>query len=199
MLEVTTPATAHDLTSLATVKTDLGISCTDSDSVLADLIRRASDAIATACNRTFGTETIRQTFRPLRPSPDLILARFPLVSVSSITENDAPLTSGEYEVSPGDGLLRRLTPKRHYQCWEAGVVVVEYSAGWVLPGQVGRTLPADIEAAALAMIRQAWFARGRDPAMRSYDSPDVESMSFFDPDKLMPGHGVAAYRRSDFA
>ena len=167
MLTVTRPAASHDLTTLAAVKTAMEVTGTDDDAFLAHLITRASDTIRAWCNRVFSVETVRETLRLDRYRPELVLIRFPVVSIASVTVGGTALDAADYEADSTHGVLYRLVARGKFMCWPSDVVVVEYSAGYVLPGNDDRTLPHDIEAAALALVRSSYHIRDRDPSLKS--------------------------------
>lgn len=200
MLTVLSPAGATDLTTVAAVKAALDIAGTDHDALLSDLIARTSAAIATHCGRVFGREPVRETLRPERPVPSVALSRLPVVAIASVTMDDAPLADTAFEIDGTAGTLRRLDAKRRYLCWEAGVIEVAYTAGWLLPGEAGRDLPADVEHAAVLLVSRWWHARARDPLERSTSVDGVASTSHwtgapaFTPEvaALLDGHRLPA-------
>jgi hypothetical protein len=66
ILTVTTPASSYDLTALATVKTELGITDNTENDKLRTWITQASIIAASYCRRVFARETLTETFRPAR-------------------------------------------------------------------------------------------------------------------------------------
>lgn len=187
MLTVIAPATATALTTVEAVKAELDLTGTANDAWLADAIARASDQIASWCGRVFARETVLESFRLSRPMPSLALSRWSVAAIAGVTEDGVALDAGAYEVSATDGILYRLNAKGRYLSWPAVTAEVEYTAGWLLPGQVGRNLPGDIEQAAIDLVARAYHARGRDPALRSHESPDVESLAWFDAGRTSVG------------
>lgn len=176
MLQVTTPAESHDLTTLAAVKRELGIIDRSEDESLTAWIARASAAVAEHCNRVFLQESITETFRLSSRSETLLLSRFPVAAIESITETDAALESGLYELDAKCGLVRRLTAFGSATSWPATVIVVTYTAGY----ESIDALPREVEGAAIALVRQYRFAAQRDPQLRSEDLDGVGSASYFD-------------------
>lgn len=168
-ITVINPAASTALTTLTAVKLDLGITGNDEDPVLTDLIGQASASLAGWIGRPLARETVTETFRLTRPEPSLCLSRFPVASVTSVTIATAVQDSATIECDRASGILYRLNNSQRYLAWPADVVAVEYAAGWLLPGQDGRDLPADIEAAAIALVRRAYHAAGRDPALKAMD------------------------------
>ncbi len=167
MLTVTTPAESHRLTTLATVKAELSLTGgSGDDSYLAELIDRASDMVSRHCNRSFAREAVLETFRLAVPERVLSLGRWPLANILSVTENGDTLTADDYEAETETGFLHRLADDRR-TLWATGKIEVSYRAGYALPGQPGRTLPPDAEAAVVALVKDFWFARGRDLAVKA--------------------------------
>ncbi len=167
MLTVTSPAASYDLTTLAAVKTALDVTGSDDDAFLSDLIERASGFIAAWCNRVFAREMVEETFRLSRPPYDVQLARWPVASVVSISEAGAALTSTEWEMDASAGTLYRLGSSDNRCTFPAAKIVVGYSAGYLLPGEEGRTLPAEVEGACIALVSLTYHQKGRDPLVKS--------------------------------
>lgn len=202
MLTVSSAAENTALTTLDEVKAQLSITATDEDTYLESAITRASAAIcaylnvpsATDGTKTLGRETLVETFRLTKYEPVLILSRYPIASISSITEDGTAVDSAEYEIR-GGGLVARLTADDTETCWLPAKVVVTYVAGWLMPDDDGRTLPQDIEDAAIALIKAARFNRTRDPLLRSENILEsLYSYTLFAPsdkDGVMPADVAA--------
>lgn len=167
MLTVITPAMNTRLTTVATVKAELGITGSIEDSWIGAVIDRASDTIARWCNRVFAQETVGQVIRLQHPDDALVLARFPVVAVTSVTVNGTALTGDEYEADANTGSLHRLDANGDRSPWPAGKITVTYAAGYVLPGDDGRDLPHDIEWATMLLVKTDYFARQRDPCKKT--------------------------------
>lgn len=174
MLEIVTRATTGDLTVLARVKSELGITDTSQDAKLTNLIHEASDLITAYCNRdTFGREDLRQTERITAARECIILARDLEPTITSITADGASLDPAEYEL---DGsLLYRLEDDERI-AWQWEKVVIEYSAGFTLLG----TLPFAIERAAIDLVVMLYRSGGRDVSVRQEMVEGVGSTSYFD-------------------
>lgn len=172
MLTVTTPAVTSDLTILATLKTELQILDTAQDAYLADLIRQASDAIARFCCRTtFGREDLLQTERLGWGASVIILDRDINPAIITVTEAGTLLDAAEWEL---DGsMLYRLCDDARWH-WAHGKTVIAYSAGY----NTLADLPHDLERACLEVCKAWWFARDRDPMLRSEAQEDIGSASY---------------------
>lgn len=177
MLTVTTPASSYDLTLLATVKAELGITDRAEDPNLTRWIKQASEAVAKYCNRVFAEETLTETFRLKSREDGLLLARFPVSAITSVVENDTTLAATDYELASdgGGGVLNRLRYERDWQ-WPIGKVVVVYTAGYALVTD----LPYGVERAAILLVNQYRYAATRDPLLRSESTEGAGSSSYFD-------------------
>lgn len=187
MLKVTTPSQTEDLTTLDTVKAELGITKDTSDDNLSRYISDASAICADYCNTTFGLAGYLETFMDGGDGTDkLLLSRRPLVEVSSVTENGKALEEDtDYMVDEENGILYRL-PKATGWSWTQGggypygwwpsasPIVVAYTAGYDLLD----SLPRAIERACLGVIREVYFSASRDPTLQSVSIPDVIDRRF---------------------
>jgi hypothetical protein len=175
-LAVTTPAATKDLTTLARLKTDLGIADAAQDAALADVIREASDAIGRECARPdgFGRETVTETWWLSSQLDCLILSRDILPAITFVMEDGATLAATDYLLS--GSLLRRLSDDAP-RAWTAQKIVVTYAAGYGLLAD----LPHDLERACLDLCATIWASRGRDRSLRSESADGVGSVSYLDP------------------
>lgn len=163
-------ASSYDLTTLAVVKDELVITGTDGDVSLNRYIKSCSAAVAQYCNRVFQAETVKDEFwlnRDLFPcavpggkSP-LQLTRWPIVSITSVTENDVTLVDGaDFRIDCKNGHLIRLDANGYPRNWPALAIAVQYIGGFA-------TVPADVVEAVLRLIKKSWFSRGADPSLKS--------------------------------
>lgn len=169
---VTVPAASRDLVSLETIKEELDLSGTDAnrDARLTRYIKEQSRAAENYCNRVFAVETIEDTFFPRRDPPLVValegldplqLAKYPLVAISTLTENGADLTSGtDYLVDLVNAQVTRLDMNGYPRRWDALPIVVTYTAGY-------SAVPDDVSAAVIRMVAQRYFANIRDPWVKS--------------------------------
>lgn len=178
---VVEPASDYLLTTLARAKAELGITETDDDDVLTDMIVRASSAIERECRRKFGVETVTETLDGTG-SRLLGLSRYPIVEVTEVTEDGTALESTEYSIEDADaGALYRANGWGRSgglrmwgtEAYSSGYILpgyqdqrysVTYRAGYLLPGQVNpfilpgtpENLPGAVEQACLETVK-AWF------------------------------------------
>ncbi|WP_096704232.1 hypothetical protein [Magnetospirillum sp. 15-1] len=179
MLTILTPATNTRLTTVAAIKAEMGITSGADDAWFQDAIERASAAVRSWCNCIFTQETISQVIRLQHPEDSLMLTRVPVVSVDIIAVNGKELGAGDYEHDAATGLIYRLDAAGDHIRWPTGKVVVEYSAGFILPGDPGRTLPHDVERATLLLMKADYFGRQRDPLVKSENVSDALSTSYW--------------------
>jgi hypothetical protein len=176
LVKVTVAPSSAALTTLAAAQTECGT--TDDVTTLID---RASAVIAAYCGRAFGLQTIAETFRlghhgwhraPHRRVAPLVLQYKP-AAISSVTEDGTALTADvDYEL---DGqLLHRLCGDFRRE-WFGSPIVATYTTGWMLPGSV----PADLEAACLALVRGAFNYIGSDPTVSRDQTEGVGLVNYF--------------------
>lgn len=181
MIEIVTAAIEQKLTTVATVKADLGITGADQDVQLGALIDQASAAIASWCGRTFGVETVRDTLvvDSWSDRSSLLLGRWPVVAVTALTVAGVALEPEAYVLNKAKGDVLNRGSSTRFAPWPLGETIVTYSTGYVLPGAEDRTLPHEIERACLLMVRGAHYATGRDPALRSEETSGVATFTYF--------------------
>jgi hypothetical protein len=198
ILTVVTPAETKDLTTLAIVKDELGITDTASDTTLSRWITESSMRISGWTEREWGLETVTELFRFDRHQLHqgygygwenhgnpraLILSRWPITEIASIVEDDIyDLVQGQdYEVDPKTGLVYRLfqggVPDAEIRWRWRRKVFATYTGGYNLPDDV----PLLLQQACLELIKGRWSSRTRDPNMRSFVIPGVIEKSFFAP------------------
>lgn len=178
---VTVNPEATNLTTLDRVKSELGISGTDHDEILEAKIAEASADIEAHLGRTLSRVTISETFwGGSGYSAKILLDRYPVVSITSVTVDDVLVDADEYRLDPDTGILYRLDTNG-YPCtwtWVKSVVIV-YVAGYLLPAEADRNLPYSIEGAAVDLVSSYWQSRGRDSTLRSENIPDVISREYW--------------------
>lgn len=184
MLTVTSASNTYDLTRVDTVKAELKIVSGEWDALLASFIRQASGRIARHCKRVFAKETVSETMRCVSRST-MSLNRYPVASITSLTADGTVLTQGtDFEADLVSGRLWRLSGKSRI-AWSYEEVVIVYVAGYDLLGE----LPHELERAAIDLVKGLYFAKTRDPAVRSIEIPGVISKVYWageDTDPLPP-------------
>jgi hypothetical protein len=165
ILTVVTPADSVDLTILANVKAELGITGTAEDSTIETWIDQASAACTAYCNRVFAEETVAETFRNRdgERTRVILLDRFPVTDVTSVVEDGTTLTENtDFEVDPATGRVYRLSSDLDVD-WSFSKLVVTYTGGYALLG----ALPYNVERACIGLVKLLRANATRDPSLRS--------------------------------
>lgn len=163
------------------------------------LIAWTSDEIAISCNRSFGKETVKETFREIRAastfttimsipifntftgSRRLYLSKYPNITVDSVTENGVEIFEDvDFELNDDGGWLTRLGGKEWIE-----PVVVTYTGGYNLP----KDAPGSLKKAAILVTREAYYAAARGDASVKLVVHKESRVGFFDP-RLIPGAGT---------
>lgn len=185
IVSVVTAASSVDLLTLADLKADLNISGTDQDVWLSRCIRRASTYIANYCNRVLVQETVREQIFPDRDAfpyqvpnaRDTIgLTRWPIISVTSLTEHDHALTKDtDFLVEPDAGQLIRLQSVTGLpMSWNTWPLVVVYSAGYA-------SIPADLQDACSRLVKKMDINRVRDTTVKSEEVSGISRTEWWVP------------------
>lgn len=183
---VITPATSYDLVRIDILKTLLGITTTAEDPYLSLVISQVSAAAANYCNRVFPVETVEDSFwpqrrgywrEPRRAASPVILTRYPVVTVHSVTETIGGVEPGvltadvDYKLNAINGELLRLDFLGYPTSWVADGIVVNYDGGYT-------TTPVDLTMAVVGWIKGIRAAQTRDPNLKSETVPGVYSASY---------------------
>jgi uncharacterized phiE125 gp8 family phage protein len=171
MLTVITAASSQDLATLAAVKAALGITGTTEDATLAPLITAASAAMAKACNRVLVEETVEESLRS-HGTASFTLERYPVTSITTITEDGTVLVDADYEADLAAGIVERLWSDR-IGCWARGRTVIRYIGGYSLT-----TMPGDIVQALVATVASFRSQAARDPLLRAEETTDIERLEW---------------------
>ena len=207
------PLRENALTTLEAVKVFMGIDLEtedpQQDAALSQLINSASAWLETTLGRKLGRRDYRQRYTATG-TQRLVLEQYPIRKITKITDtdNDEEVT-GYYWDDDGDigvvyredgwtyhghigGLARDYIAPRRY-------LLVEYTAGYILPKDATEEepsdFPADLEAVLWNMIAQQWSIMDNDAAGLSAFSISDVSWTF---DKEIGGTWqsiISAYRR----
>lgn len=181
-LVVDEAAESKNLTVIETVKQELGITDNASDERLEGLICTASDIIAAHCDRVFARETVTEFFYPDRRGycerwDELVLARTPIESITSISNDDSALAATDYTYDANSGLLFRLVNNGllplNWWTSHAGVQV-QYVGGYALLNG----LPRGVERAAVLLCKEYYYQTARDPRIRSESTPNIYTVDY---------------------
>lgn len=194
VIAVVTPAEVTALTTLERIKLELNINSDASDDLLLAKIDEATSDIAMRCEPTLKRETVTETFYPDRNgscAEKLILRRYPVASISSVTVDGVALAEAvivddvvtalaEYRVDGESGLLYRQTTAGYPRHWSfCQSIAVTYAAGYLLPGEANRNLPPSLEAACIELLSSYWASRGRDPTLRAEENVGVARFEYW--------------------
>jgi hypothetical protein len=177
---VLVPAESYDLCTLAEVKTMIGLDPTDTseDALLAMWITQYSDIIATLCNRTFGYETVNETWRGDTKPYDtdnarVFLTRYPVVAsdITSVTGPDGTDLSSGFELESVSGKLQFFNVS-----WSEPIRI-SYSGGYQLPDDAPPALKQAL--AMLVQIARVWQSRSLTAGVRSISHRESR-VQFFD-------------------
>ena len=197
MLTITTVPTSTSLTTRDGFKAAYAITGTDDDSYIDELITEKSAEIAAFLGRinpdggsAMGVQTVRQTERPIyntysaydplmpgiqaQEQRPLCLELDPIITIAAVTADGVALTQDtDFEL---DGLrLFRLFNDRRVM-WTYRKIVIDYQAGWSLPGDGGTTtLPPDIERCCRELVFRSYAGRSRDPALWRTEAAGVRN------------------------
>ena len=182
---VVTPAADTDLTTLATVKTELDIETTRHDAWLSRAISVGSTAIQNYCNRILAPQTIEDQFWFARDSwprvvrdeiAPLELTTWPTISITSVVETIVGVVTTlvlgtDFLLDAEHGQLTRLNLLGYPCHWHSSPVVAIYQSGYA-------AIPDDLDEACVMLVKMRWFARLRDPLIRSQNAAGVYEASY---------------------
>lgn len=165
---VTTPASATDLTTLSAIKDALQLEVDTFDAMLQRLISAATDTISQYAGRVYA----RQSYQEIVAGtnwPNLALTHTPIVGTPTIIIDSEPVTDFSVQDAEAGILYRQLGwDKKAWVGWmveqytlpstEELNITVDYTAGYLLPGEDDRDLPFDVEQACITTVCD-WYRR----------------------------------------
>jgi hypothetical protein len=180
MLTVVTPATSRRLATVANVRADLSIGVEAmSDTQVGRMIDQATSAIESYCDRVFAQQVYRETYPQFRGADAIAYQRWPVTEIVTVTQGGSVLATDGYE-SDGRRLYRLGSGGR--VCWPQSSLVMEYKAGWIMPGVpvtgLSVALPPAVELACIGEVSAIMSRRSRDPLVRSETEEGVGSTSW---------------------
>jgi len=180
-IEVLVPPATTKLTTLDTVKAELGIADNTQDALLNTLIEQASSFIKNYCEREFGRATYRE-FVPSYGNQYLVLSQTPIQSVEYIKLMDYEIPQSNYLILKDKGMIY----SRYGWSWEIllygktvtsipipgseiPIYEVKYTAGYVLPSETtdGERLPTIIERVCIDLVKIYYYSAQRDVSIGS--------------------------------
>lgn len=174
---------SHALTTEAMVCSALGISVGSETALIEHLIAVASDLLERYCNRQFSRATVTEKVRG-HGTDRILVSRTPVVELTSVVIDDIELDDCEIYGDGRAGLIYRpggFESTAPYSSMTASTtrivgqelrsITVEYVGGYVLPKDDApgnaRTLPYDIEQAAIDTAVQIYRNRGKQSNLQS--------------------------------
>ncbi len=174
-IAIVTAPEATALTTLSVVKAEIGITTTDLDTVLTRFINLASAQIVSYCDRDFALTTIDETI-PAKGGNRIVLSRFPVTSITSVKYLGVAVDTDYYFLShPEAGFLDYISTGSWEYTSGSYDYTVRYQYGYILPSFTTgtRNLPYDVEQACIELVKQAYFARDKDPSVAKEIVPQV--------------------------
>lgn len=163
---VTAPESTR-LTTLATVKSHLGITSNTDDDLMNSFIDMASDRAVSYCNRPFAQSRIKETVQNCG-TKNIRLSRTPVTTIHAVEYKDETVDNTSYYFeSANTGLIT------NYFNWtnteQKFDYEIEYTYGFVLPSfSTGtRNLPHDLELAIIDLVKATYINRKADTTIIS--------------------------------
>lgn len=191
---VTTAATTKQLTTVARVKEDLGITAPTFNTLISRKIDQASAMIVRACRQELARQVYSETIKG-RGGNILTLDRTPIVSVASVSYKGVALPAASYNIEDAEaGFLFNgngwndsayrsfgLSGAAEDASRKAEYTVV-YTAGFWLPGMTGTvvapTLPEEIEYETCELAKMLYLSKDRDQSIQSESVVNVGSVTY---------------------
>jgi len=168
-------AASKALVDATTVFAELGIvSPTDAQTAQMEIvIGQTSALISRYVDRQLAEEDVTDYFR--QPTGDTLrLSRFPVANVLQVIEDGAEITPDDWELDDATGQMWRVNGDDRSDWSTSGTTTVSYTGGYILPDGA----PADIQRAAIDQAKAMYMGGGRDPALRSFQVPDVYQATY---------------------
>ena len=191
-ITVDTAAESKQLTVLANFKEYLGITVATDDTLIGNLIDRASRQIVSYTRRAFAAQDITETLEG-RFSQLLRLKRFPIITVASVKLEDVLVTATDYTVQrPAVGMIFR--EDKWADTFAKYDYEVSYTYGFNLPSFTTNPLsaddlPDDIELVAILLAKAMFLSRKRDSGILKETVPAVYSATYGGGGSAVAGSG----------
>lgn len=183
-VQISAPAALQPLALLDDLKADLSISDNTQDTELTRLLLEASANSLKFIGRPLMQAEWQDTFmvRPGVAHDVLCLGRYPLVSIQSFCVGDLSFTLEQIKDLPFDPDAAMVyPPDARMPGWMPGIYTIQYTAGYVAPGTENagsNVVPPDIQEAIRLSVAATWYAKGRDPNLKSESEQGVGSTSW---------------------
>ncbi len=203
MLTISSPNTDRLLLTPAELAAVVSPAIAGDSAKLTDLNLRVSALITKACNvvrsgatpPTLRLETVQETIELPKWQNKITLARRPVVTVTSVTENDVTLVEDDdYRLDASSGLLERRSDGFASKWFPCCDIVITYSAGW-------QTVPYDLRELACKLATMISAETGRDSSIGSESVPGVYEATYRygrPDDPLVPAEIVEGLERGGY-
>lgn len=206
-IEIIEAAPSTLLTTVAAVKTRMGITTDENDDLIEDMIKAASDFTVNYCGREFALQEVKESL-PGKGMPNLLLSLTPIIELSLVEYDDDEVSNcsilddkaGIIQCLDGfkDTSFKHNTIDRYPSSFYQNRYHVTYTGGYVLPGwgssQGVRTLPYDLEQAIMEMVQSQFSTRKFDGTVKSYKIGDT-AITWDRSASMDAGGGVALPQR----
>jgi len=179
-----------NLTTADRVNLQLGLTDAAEISLLDDFIAEASQMIEDYCGRSFERETLTEKIAGNNTNM-LFLSKFPIVEILSITHDGSAVTLTDVEISDAEtgelyspfGFIEtarygNTASRPQIPSSERRLYSIEYTAGYILPGEAGRNLPFSLERACVEMVKSMFARRKDDPSVVKETLAGVASVEY---------------------
>jgi len=166
------PVVPPALCTLAKVKTALGISGTDKDTTLNELMIAAAIAIETHCGQPIAERDVTERIQSMDAASAVVLRHAPATALSSVMRKDTALTPSDFRLSARYATLRRVGGS----AFEPGEWVFVYKAGYA-----SGVVPSAVATAAVMMTAHLYntsIGASVSAAISKESAPDVGSTEY---------------------
>ena len=194
------------LTVKANFKTYKGITKNDDDTLIDDLIKRASGFIESQCGRKFGEATYTEYYDgddvrsfPVSRRDKLILENHPVTTFTSLHDDtngvfgsSTLIATADYDVKMDSGIVVLKAVKFNIG---VGNIKAVYDAGYVLPDQASPTLPDEIEHACIELTNWMFEDRGERVGLVSKSILEGGNTTFMQELPILVQRVINTYKR----
>jgi hypothetical protein len=187
IIQVLTPATSFDLTTLDEAKLLMGIATTDTseDAQLQLFLDINSATVMRLCNRIFAREEVREEWRELNGGCRLFPSHWPIYA-GDIESVESPmgtvLDPSMYELEEESGKIEIIDPTVFLATAWVEPVVVTYWGGYNLPDEA--PLPLKRAVAMLNLQSKILASLGTIAGIRTLSHKEAR-VQFHDPSKIL--------------
>jgi len=177
-ITIVTAAASNNFVTLEAVKTELGITGSDEDDLLSELLEEVASTIETICDRTFAEQRVIETV-PGYGTTDLLLSLRPITTIHEILFDESVVDSDLYSFEPESAIVHAPNGWRSTHSSDQSITVqqiegsetryyaVNYTAGYTMADEDPSTLPKALTRIAKDMVTTFYKGRGYDKAIKS--------------------------------